>query len=376
MLLALGGSVPSVAIVVSAPAAVAQESGMPQDPTVPPPPPESIQHSPEDTARRAQAVARIGDVTITVGQLEDEIARQTPFMRTRYRDRAELETLLGTLVRFELLSREAERRGFGTDPEVREATSQAAVQQMIRRDFDERITVESLPQAEVQAYYDAHPEEFSRAEVRRASHIVLESEEQARALVAEARAADARGFRALAQERSIDPESRQRGGDLRYFDDHGVSPNSADPAVDEAIVRATFALANVGDVADPVQAGDRWTIVKLTGLRPAEHRPIEEAGQGIRLRLWRQARQDALEGFVEELRGRIATEVHYERMSGIRFDPPDRLSDDPHGEAEGEGPESAGEGSALGPMAPAGGGLPEGHPSVEPPSVEGPAEEN
>jgi hypothetical protein len=60
-------------------------------------------------------------------------------------------------------------------------------------------------------------------------------------------------------------------------------------------------------------------------------------------------------------------------MSGIRFDPPDRLSDDPHAQTEGddEGPESAGEGSALGPMAPAGGGaLPEGHPAVEEPRGE------
>jgi peptidyl-prolyl cis-trans isomerase C len=193
------------------------------------------------------------------------------------------------------------------------------------------------------------------------SHIVLESEAQARELLTQARAADARAFRQLAQERSIDPDTRQRGGDLRYFDDHGVSPNSADPAVAEPIVRAAFALASVGDVADPVEVDGRWSIVKLTGLRPAEHRPVEAAGQGIRLRLWRQARQDALERFVEELRGRIPTEVHHDRMAGIRFDPPDRLSDDPHGEGEGEADEE----SELGPMAPAGGALPEGHPAVE-----------
>ena len=366
--LALTGSIPAAGIALLSPAN-AQESGAPEsgapDPTRPSDP-AAVAHSPEDEARRAQAVARVGDVSITVGQIEDEIARQTPFMRARFRDRAELEELVGTLVRFELLAREAERRGVGTDPEVREATSQSAVQQMIRRDFDDRITVKSIPQPDVQSYYDAHPEEFSRPEVRRASQIVLESEEQARALVVEARAADARRFRQLAQERSLDPESRQRGGDLRYFDDRGVSPNSADPAVDEAIVRVTFALANVGDVSEPLEIGAegarRWTLVKLTGLRPAEHRSIEEAGQGIRLRLWRERRQEALEGFVEELRGRIPTEVHYERMSGIRFDPPERLSDDPHGE---EGPEAEAE-EGLGPLAPRGGALPEGHPSVEP----------
>ncbi|GAB4201231.1 MAG: hypothetical protein OHK0013_12990 [Sandaracinaceae bacterium] len=358
-LLALGGAVPASFSLTTTPNAVAQESGL--DPTRVPPPTPPVVRTPEDEARRAQAVARVGAVTISVGQIEDEIARQTPFMRARYRDRSELHELVSTLVRFELLAREAERRGVADDPEVREATAQAAVQQMIRRDFDERITVESIPQADVQAYYDAHPEEFSRPEVRRVSHIVLESEAQARELLAQARAADARGFRQLAQERSIDPDTRQRGGDLRYFDERGVSPNSADPAVAEPIVRAAFALENVGDVADPVEVDGRWSIVKLTGLRPAEHRPIEAASQGIRLRLWRQARQDALERFVEELRGRIPTEVHYERMSGIRFDPPERLSEDPHDEEA----RAADEESDLGPIAPAGGALPEGHPPVE-----------
>lgn len=333
-LLALGGSLSAAAVAATAPHAVAQETGMPPPERLAAQATPAVTHTPEDEARRAQAVARVGEVTLTVGEIEDEIARQTPFMRVRYRDRTQLTELVNTLVRFELLAREAERRGFGDDPEVREASSQSAVQQMIRRDFDERITVESIPQADVQAYYDAHPEEFSRAEVRRASHIVFESEAQARALLEEARSADARRFRQLAQERSIDPETRQRGGDLRYFDDHGVSPNSADPAIDEAIVRAAFALRDVGDVAEPVRIGEgehaRWTIVKLTGLRPAEHRGIDEAGQGIRLRLWRERRQEALEGFVVQLRERIPTEVNYERMSGVRFEPPDRLSDDPH----------------------------------------------
>ncbi len=339
----------SLAAVAASRSAHAQETGMPppeRRPEAPTPP----ARTPADDARRAGVVARVGDVTITVGQLEDEIARQTPFMRVRYRDRAQLEELVETLLRFELLAREAERRGYGNDPEVREAADQSAVQQLIRRDFDERITVDSVAQADVQAYYDAHPEEFSRPEVRRASQIVLEHEAEARELVAAARAADARGFRQLARERSVDPETRQRGGDLRYFDDHGVAPNSADPAVDEAIVRATFALRDVGDVSDPIQLGDRWSIVKLTGRRPAEHRSVEEAAQGIRLRLWREQRQQALEDFAETLRQRIPTEVHYDRMAGVRFEAPDeRLSADPSSEESGEDEPRAPRGLELAP---------------------------
>lgn len=351
-LLALGGALSGTFVAIGAPPAVAQETGLPEDPTEPHPVAPPVQRTPEEEARRARVVAHVGEATITIGHIEDELAGMSPFMRARYRDRAQLEELVHTLVRFELLAREAERNGIGSDPEVREVSAQSAVQQLIRHDFDERITVDSIADEDSRAFYDAHPEEFSRPEVRRVSHIVVETQEQADALVAEARSADARGFRQLAQERSVDPDSRQRGGDLRYFDDHGVSPNSAEPAVAEPIVQAAFALTNIGDVADPVQvAPNRFSIVKLTGLRPAEHRSFEDARDGIRLRLWRQRRQSELESFVDTLRTRIPTELHPERMQNLRFEAPDRLSADPHGpnaergsegEAEGAG-EQAGE---------------------------------
>jgi peptidyl-prolyl cis-trans isomerase C len=299
-------------------------SGLPE----PPHPPSS------EDARRAKVIARIGEVRITVGDVEDQIARQSPFMRARYRDPEQLRQLVDTMVRFELLAREAERHGFGTDPEVREATAQSAVQQLIRERFDQRITPESVPMEDVRAYYDAHPEEFHRSELRRASHILLRTREEAERLLPRARQADAQGFRQLAQEHSLDTESRARGGDLRYFDEQGRSPNSADPLVEPAIVRAAFGLREVGEVSDPVEVQGQWSIVKLTGRRPPEHRSFEEAEPSIRLRLWRERRQAAIDAFVEQLRERTNIVVYEERMRPIRMDPPPRLGEHDDGESE------------------------------------------
>ncbi|MDQ3034893.1 MAG: peptidylprolyl isomerase [Myxococcota bacterium] len=327
--------------------------------------PAEVQTGPEHDARRARVLARVGEVRITIGDVEDQIARQSPFMRSRYRDPAQLRELVQNMLRFELLSREAERQGFGDDPEVREATSQSAVQQFIRERFDERITPESIPAADVATYYEAHPEEFSRAEVRRASHILVATREEATALVPRLRAADARTFRSIAQEQSLDAESRARGGDLRYFDDQGRSPNSADPAVDPALVRTAFALGEVGDVSEPVELAGQWSIVKLTGRRPAEHRALAEASPSIRLRLWRERRQQAIDQFVEGLRERTAVEVHYDRMRPITMEPPDRLTDE-HAE-EGAAAEEGDEGAAVRghdrPLG-SGGGAPEEQPTA------------
>lgn len=294
-----------------------------------------------DRERRSHVIARVGGVTITVGEVEDQIARQSPFMRARYRDQAQLRDLVQNMIRFELLAREAQRQGFGDDPEVRDATAQSAVQQLIRERFDEPITPDTVPAEDVRAYYDAHPDEFSRPEMRRASHILVATRERAQELRDQARSADARTFRQLAQEHSLDAETRARGGDLQYFDDQGRSPTSADTPVDTAIVRAAFALAEVGDVSEPIEVDGQWTLVKLTGRRPAEHRTIDDAGPSIRLRLWRERRQRAIDEFVEGLRGRATVETHYERMQPIRMEPPERTSEDDE-EAPPEGDEAAG----------------------------------
>ena len=302
--------------------------------------------SPEDRARRSKVVARIGDARITVGDVEDAVNQQSPFLRVRYREPEQLRSFVDSLVRFELLARQAERDGYGDDPEVQRVVKQNAVQHLIRHDFDERITVEDVPADDVQEYYQSHQDEFTREEMRRASHIAVRTRAEAVRLIREARTADARAFRALVREHSQDPETRLRGGDLRYFTRSGTSPNARDPRVDEALTAAAFALNEVGDVAaEPVAVGDRFSVVKLTGRRPAEHRTLEQAAPTIRLRLWRAHRQRALEEFVTQLRERAGVRANYELLRPIQLDPPPRASGDPHG--HGSGPASEPSGAAA-----------------------------
>jgi hypothetical protein len=284
---------------------------------------------PDDAARRAQVVARVGDVTITLGQVEDDVNHQSPFMRGRYQNPVELRAYVEQMVREELLAREAARRGFADDPQVIDTVEQGAVQMLIRRDFDERITADSIAADDVREYYEQNPAEFHTPELRRASQLVLATREEADALAAQAHAADARVFRQLVLDHSADIETRTRGGDLRYFDAEGHTPNAADPVVPIEAVQAAFGLTNVGDVSGVVTEGARFAIVELTGIRPREDRSLSDSDGSIRTRLWRQRRQAALETFVDGLRARIPTEVLYDRMRDIHMEPPERSSSDP-----------------------------------------------
>jgi peptidyl-prolyl cis-trans isomerase C len=292
---------------------------------------------PAERARRAKVVAKVGDVRITVGEVEDSVNAQSPFLRQRYTDPAHLREFVENMIRFELLAAEAQKKGYADDPLVLRTTKQNAVQHMIRVDFDERITAESVPEADVRAYYDSHETEFHRPEMVRASHILVATREEATQLIAQLREGDARAFRQAAREHSIDTETKLRGGDLRYFTREGQSFQGQGPEIDRTIVDAAFALREVGDVTPaPVQVGEHFSVVKLTGRRPAEHRTFEESDPAIRLRLWRERRQSALDELITELRERYQPEVHEERVEPITLDPLPEPAPGEHGE-EGEG---------------------------------------
>ncbi len=64
------------------------------------------------------AVAEIDDVKITIEDFQDRINKQSPYLRSRYTSLERKKEFLDNLVRFEVMAREAEKKGYDKDPEV------------------------------------------------------------------------------------------------------------------------------------------------------------------------------------------------------------------------------------------------------------------
>ncbi len=274
----------------------------------------------QDDARRAEVVARYEGGEVTVGELEDAIAAQNPAVRARYADKAAIKELLDKTVRFDLLAAEAARRGFDKDQAVILAQKQNAVQAMLKRELDDKITAQSIPEADVKKYFDEHPTEFSRPETRRASQLVVATREEAESLAVEAKRADMRAFRELVRQKSVDEATKLRGGDLRYFDEQGKLVDEGGQNIEAEAAKAVFKLANVGDVTKPVQVPGGFALIKLTGLRKAYADTFEKAEERIRMRLWREQRQAAIDAMLAKLKDELKPEVHPELLDAIRFD--------------------------------------------------------
>lgn len=262
-------------------------------------------------------LAKIDGVAITLGEFQERINRQSPYIRARYTSLEQKKEFLDSLVRFEVLAKEAYRRGLDKDPEVVRTMKQVMIQKLMRDQFDASVTADSVTDAEMKAYYDANLAEYVRPEEIRASAIVLKNKAQADRVALEARG-DAgktnKGFRDLVMKYSTDEAGKLSGGDLRYFD-------RSSQLVPAAVVRAAFTLSTTGDVSTAIDAGNgTWYVLKQTGRRVAMTRPLDDAKAQIRNKLFRDKRMAAQKAFVDGLRGKAKIEIDEATLARVRIE--------------------------------------------------------
>jgi parvulin-like peptidyl-prolyl isomerase len=193
------------------------------------------------------------------------------------------------------------------------------ISKFLQKDFESKLKVEDVPDADVEKYYKDHPEEYNKKDEVRVSEILVKDKPKADKAYAEAKAqpkvpppgaTDQKTFRDLVTKYSEDEESKARGGDLTFFDkDTTVYP--------KPVVEASFKLAEVGDVSPPVKTDKGWVVLKLTQKRPGFNRPLAEVKHQIQQRLFRDTRTKALDAFIADLKKKTKIEYHDENLGKI-----------------------------------------------------------
>jgi parvulin-like peptidyl-prolyl isomerase len=285
-----------------------------------------------DEARRAKVFATVGSATITVGDLEDQINARSPYARRRFAEPDVLKTFADDQVRNELFYQGAEKLGYAEDPEVARFLDQTLIQLFIRKEFEETVTPDDVAEEDIAKYYEGNPDQFRQPEMRRARHILVASKEEAKTILAQLKSDKSTTFRALAKQKSLDTETKLRGGDLLYFTEDGklVGKPEAEP-INSTLAMAAFKLKKTGDLSKPLDLGDgKWSILELTGARPEKVQTLEQASGAIRRKLWREEREATLNKMMTDLRTELTPETHPERMDAIVFEPSGEPVDPPN----------------------------------------------
>lgn len=231
----------------------------------------------------------LSDVAAAARDLPEELRGAPPQML--------YPLLLDQMIAGRAITAAARRAGLDREEEVRarirRAEEQALQQAWLSREIAARVTDEA-----VRASYDREIANRPAEEEVRARHILVPTESEARAALAEIRGgAD---FMAVAQRRSTGPGARE-GGDLGFFRRGDMVPEFAD---------AAFAL-QAGQVSEnPVRSPFGWHVIRVEERRRAAPPPFDEMAQTIRQQIFEAEVQAAVE------RARAAARVERFSLDG------------------------------------------------------------
>jgi peptidyl-prolyl cis-trans isomerase C len=266
----------------------------------------------------SQVVAKVDDAVITVEDVQERINKQSPFVRARYTAADKKREFVDGLVKFEVMAAEAARRGYDKDPDVQRVMKQQMISKLMQKDFESKLKVEDVPDADVEKYYNEHPTEFHQKDEVRVSAIFVKEKGKADHAYADAKAlpkgpaglGDQKGFRDLVTKYTEDDESKPRGGDLSFFAEDSAT-------VPKPIVDAAFKLKEVGDLTPPIKTDKGWAIVRLTQKRPGFNRSLPEVKRQIQQRLFRDLRSKAMDAFVDDLKKKSSITINDDNLAKV-----------------------------------------------------------
>ena len=196
------------------------------------------------------------------------------------------------LVNREVLMQEAQKSGVARSSEVTSQLDLARQEIIISAFLREWVRKNPITDADIQKEYDRVRAEQGDKEYR-ARHILVETEDQAKTMVAELKKGGK--FEDLAAKNSKDPGSKDRGGDLDW---HG--PSDFDRAFSEAMMKL-----DKGKFTDaPVRTRFGFHIIQLDDVRTGRFPSLAE----VKPRIQQQLAQIRIDELVKGLRGKAKVE--------------------------------------------------------------------
>jgi parvulin-like peptidyl-prolyl isomerase len=286
-------------------------------------------------------LALVGDASIPAEALTNALAR--PNLDELGGD--PVESCVQELVRTEVLYQAARAEGFDRSQEVQAALASNALPgapradapavsdqarefiaaRWLEREVAHRPAAWQVSDAEIQAYYRDHDEEFTTPPVanlaliflRTATNASPEAREavrrRAEALHHQARALpDMRDFGALAREHSQDLATRAAGGETGWIRSDATNRWPAE------MLQAAFALQNPGDLSPVVATANGYYLLRLIKRRPASVSAWAEAREVIRYRLTMRKVAETEQRILEAARKKLPIQINHSLVQALR----------------------------------------------------------
>jgi peptidyl-prolyl cis-trans isomerase C len=207
-------------------------------------------------------LARVNGVEIRQSELawaEEDIGQNMPAMPPA----AKRDYLVTYLTDVILIAQAAEQKKLADDPAFKQRLAfdrnKLLMESFLREEGKASLSDEALHKT-----YDDAVKQMSTEQEVHARHILVATEDEAKAVLAELN--KGKDFAELAKEKSKDPSAKENGGDLGYFTKDQMVPEFAEVA---------FKL-DKGKISDPVKSQFGWHVIMVMDKRAKVIPPFEQ----------------------------------------------------------------------------------------------------
>jgi foldase protein PrsA len=163
----------------------------------------------------------------------------------------------------------------------------------------------NITPAQVKQYFDKNHAAFDKPEQVQARHILVS--DLATANKIEALLKQGKNFSDLAKQYSIDPGSKDKGGELGWFRRGQMVP---------AFDKVAFTLP-VGAISQPVKSPFGYHIIQVEGRQPGQHATLANSTERITELLRQQQEAPLIQGFLQQLQAKATIVVSDPRFADL-----------------------------------------------------------
>lgn len=244
-------------------------------------------------------VAVVGGEKIMDTDIEallNEIPEQA---RQRYASVEGKREFVQSLAEIKMLSLEAKKQGIDQSPDVKRKIDFMGDQMLARELAENTVDKIAISDEEISGYYNDNKEQFSTGPRVKLRHILVDSESEAKAVLARLKKGE--DFSALAREESKCPSSQQ-GGDLGWATRGMMVPE---------FENAAFALKK-GQMSDAVKSSFGYHVIMCDDVEAAKQLSLEDARNAIEQQLKGEKSEETVSALIEQAKKNHPVSVNEE----------------------------------------------------------------
>lgn len=244
---------------------------------------------------------------MTAFMTADQLNEQKRKILDQYKSPSAKQEFLQSWLTQEVLYRQALEEGLSDQPKtksvIEDLVRSALSQQLMNNELADKI---NITETDLQTYYQANKDKYVEPAKVKISHILVEDQQQAEALIN--RVNNGEDFADLAKEFSTDQDTKESGGEI----DIDVRKGSYIPVIGESkeLNEKIFA-ADAGEIlSEPFKTEKGWEIIKVRQKYAERQKSFDEVRQQVITELLSQKRQDVQTDLIKQMMDKYNVVIH------------------------------------------------------------------